>query len=104
MNISRSSGNFERQMYMNDIVFMIKFSEDISSIDQANEYLAKGWKLLHVGTETSTEMLNDGTFTITTAYVLGANQKQYDDYVQERTNKSSSQLHSENFFNFDDEQ
>ena len=34
---------------MNDIVFTLEFS-DLNANAQANEKLAEGWKLLHVGT------------------------------------------------------
>jgi hypothetical protein len=69
---------------MENIVFILKFSDDTWALNKANNYLAKGWRLLHVGTETSSEQVNDGSYPLTTAYVVGANQEQYDEYLKEQ--------------------
>lgn len=64
---------------MDKIVFTLEF-DDISSNKHANEYLAKGWTLLHVGTKL---VNSDEPADYETSYVLGANKEQYDSYKKE---------------------
>lgn len=74
---------------MDKIVYTIEF-DDVSSNKNCNEYLAKGWTLLHVGTKL-VNTLENGQAEYETSYVVGANQKQYDEFKNE-SNKSSSSL------------
>ncbi|MGX5634477.1 hypothetical protein [Bacillus thuringiensis] len=67
---------------MNDIVFTLEFDDD-SANSYANDYLEKGWTLLHVGTKLI-DIYNEQAY-YTTAYVIGATQKQYDEYKKELT-------------------
>jgi len=64
---------------MDNIVYVIEFC-DTNSTERANEYLKKGWKLLHVGTKL---VNSDEPADYETSYVLGANQEQYDAYKKE---------------------
>ncbi|API92671.1 MULTISPECIES: hypothetical protein [unclassified Virgibacillus] len=65
---------------MKDIVFTLEFDDDPAN-SRANEYLEKGWTLLHVGTKVVD--IHNGQFYYNTTYVVGANQTQYDDYKNE---------------------
>ncbi|BAR82944.1 hypothetical protein ACTFRD_30435 [Bacillus cereus group sp. MYBK249-1] len=65
---------------MKDIVFTLEFDDD-SANSRANNYLEKGWTLLHVGTKVI-DLYNEQTY-YNTAYVVGANQEQYDAYKKE---------------------
>lgn len=71
---------------MKDIIFTLEFDDD-SANSRANEYLDKGWILLHVGTKV-VDIIN-GQIYYNTSYVVGANQKQYDDYKKEQDNFDS---------------
>ncbi|HDT6577488.1 TPA: hypothetical protein QFT23_003667 [Bacillus cereus] len=62
---------------MNEIVFILEFYDE-SACSRANEYLKLGWTLLHVGTKAG-DTYNEHLY-YTTTYVVGANQKQYDEY------------------------
>ncbi|MGX5634285.1 hypothetical protein [Bacillus thuringiensis] len=64
---------------MKDIVFTLEFDDSANS--RANNYLEKGWTLLHVGTKVI-DLYNEQTY-YNTAYVVGANQEQYDAYKKE---------------------
>ena len=64
---------------MENIVYTIEFSGTDSN-EKANAYLQKGWKLLHVGAKL---VNSDEPADYETAYVLGANQKQYEEYKRE---------------------
>lgn len=68
---------------MNDIVFTLEFS-DLDANAHANEKLAEGWKLLHVGTINTVDEDVNGNPFLYTIYVVGANQEQYDNYLQEK--------------------
>lgn len=70
---------------MKDIVFTLEFDDDFAN-SRANNYLEKGWSLLHVGTKVVD--ISDGQIYYNTAYVVGANQQQYDDYKEEEKNDS----------------
>ncbi|MBG0720888.1 hypothetical protein [Lactobacillus crispatus] len=64
---------------MKDIVYTVEFC-GTNSNQKANEYLQKGWQLLHVGTK----LVNSGEpADYETAYVVGADQKRYDAYKKE---------------------
>ncbi|MFJ7756284.1 hypothetical protein ACQKGI_20170 [Peribacillus muralis] len=65
---------------MNDIVFTLEFDDD-SANSRANDYLEKGWKLLHVGTK-MIDILNNGQAYYNTVYVVGANSQQYSEYKE----------------------
>ena len=67
---------------LNDIVY-VKECADENAVQNVNEYLAKGWKLLNVGTKLvgTTSETNQAIYM--PCYVLGANQKQYDDEIKE---------------------
>lgn len=65
---------------MKDIVFTLEFDDD-SANSRANDYLEKGWILLHVGTKVI-DLYNEQAY-YNTAYVVGANQDQYDAYKKE---------------------
>ena len=67
---------------MKDIVFTQEFDDDLAN-SRANEYLEKGWTLLHVGTKAID--ISNGQFYYNTVYVVGANQQQYDDYKKEES-------------------
>lgn len=66
---------------MDKVVFTLEF-DDVSSNKRANEYLAKGWTLLHVGTKLVNTLDNDQA-DYETSYVVGANQVQYNSYKKE---------------------
>ncbi|USK43748.1 hypothetical protein [Cytobacillus oceanisediminis] len=68
---------------MNDIVFTLEFDDD-SANSRANDFLEKGWKLLHVGTK-MIDTYNEQAY-YNTAYVVGANQQQYDEYKNDLKN------------------
>ena len=68
---------------MNDIMFTLEFS-DLNANAQANEKLAEGWKLLHVGTINTADIDENGNPFLYTIYVVGANQEQYDNYLQDK--------------------
>ncbi len=68
---------------MNDIVFTLEFS-DLNANAHANEKLAEGWTLLHVGTINTADVDENGKPFLYTVYVVGANQEQYDKYSQEQ--------------------
>ena len=64
---------------MDNIVFTLEF-DGTNSNELANEYLQKGWKLLHVGTK----LVNfDSVADYETVYVLGANDIQYQEYKKQ---------------------
>lgn len=67
---------------MNDIVFTLEFDDD-SANSRANDYLSQGWKLLHVGQKLIDILENEQVY-YNTAYVVGANQAQYDKYKEEQ--------------------
>lgn len=71
---------------MKDIVFTLEFDDDLAN-SRANDYLAQGWTLLHVGTKL-VEILNSGQAYYNTVYVVGANQEQYEKYKEEKTKPS----------------
>ncbi|MDA7025024.1 hypothetical protein PJ311_00180 [Bacillus sp. CLL-7-23] len=75
---------------MNDIVFTLEFDDDVANSD-ANEFLKKGWTLLHVGSKLI-EILDNGQAYYNTVYVVGANQQQYDEYKTELENDSFASL------------
>ena len=63
---------------MENIVFTLEF-DDIESNERANEYLKKGWKLLHVRTKLVSSF-GDDRADYETAYVVGADKSQYEQY------------------------
>lgn len=79
---------------MNDIVFTLEF-DDIYSNDRANEYLQKGWKLLHVGTKL---VNSDEPADYETSYVVGANAEQYAEYQKEQEKIKSVEQDIEDWF------
>lgn len=79
---------------MNDIVFTLEF-DDIYSNDRANEYLQKGWKLLHVGTKL---VNSDEPADYETSYVVGANAEQYAKYQKEQEKIKSAEQDMEDWF------
>lgn len=66
---------------MKDIIFTLEFDDD-SANSRANDYLEKGWTLLHVGTKLI-NTLDNGQAYYNTTYVVGANQQQYENYKKE---------------------
>ena len=72
---------------MDKIVYTLEL-DDMYSNQSANEYLAKGWTLLHVGTKLVNTLDNDQA-EYETSYVVGANQKQYDDFQKESDSAES---------------
>jgi len=60
----------------NDIVFTLQF-DVFGANSQANEKVAQGWKLLHVGSQ-----INEDGHTYT-CYVVGATKDVYDVYLKE---------------------
>lgn len=66
---------------MKDIIFTLEFDGD-SANSRANNYLEKGWLLLHVGTKLID--YHNGQAYYNTAYVVGANQEQYEQYKKEQ--------------------
>lgn len=70
---------------MKDIVFTLEFDDD-SANSRANEYLQKGWTLLHVGTRVVD--IHNGQLYYNTVYVVGADQQQYDEYKIESSKES----------------
>lgn len=66
---------------MKEIVFTLEFDDD-SANSRANSYLEKGWTLLHVGSKLI-EYHNEQAY-YNTAYVVGANQEQYEQYKKEQ--------------------
>lgn len=67
---------------MDEIVFSLEFDDD-SANSRANDYLEKGWKLLHVGTKMID--IYEGQAYYNTAYVVGATKAQYDLYKEEES-------------------
>ncbi|MDA2567379.1 hypothetical protein PDQ34_26010 [Bacillus cereus] len=65
---------------MKDIVFTLELYDDAAN-SCANDYLEKGWQLLHVGTKVIGTY--NEQFYYNTVYVVGANSKQYDEYKRE---------------------
>lgn len=78
---------------MDKIVYTLEL-DDMYSNERANDYLAKGWTLLHVGTKL-VSTLDNGQAEYETVYVVGANQKQYDEFK----NESDSSESLESFLN-----
>lgn len=73
---------------MKDIVYTVEFC-GTNSNQKANEYLQKGWQLLHVGTK----LVNSGEpADYETAYVVGADQKRYDAYKKELAQQSEDEF------------
>lgn len=66
---------------MDDIVFTLEFDDD-SADSRTNEMLEKGWKLLHVGSK-AIDFTNN-QYCYTTAYVVGANKEQHEQYKKEQ--------------------
>lgn len=73
---------------MDKIVYTLEL-DDMYSNERANDYLAKVWTLLHVGTKL-VSTLDNGQAEYETVYVVGANQKQ---------NESDSSESLESFLN-----
>lgn len=71
---------------MNDIVFTLEFDDD-SANSRANRYLEKGWTLIHVGSKLID--ITNGQAYYNTAYVVGANQDQYEQYKLDLTKDNS---------------
>lgn len=71
---------------MKDIVFTLEFDDDLAN-SRANDYLEKGWTLLHVGTKLI-DTLDSGQAYYNTVYVVGANQEQYEKYKEEQSKPS----------------
>lgn len=67
---------------MNDIVFINELDDSLAD-KRVNDYLNKGWTLLHVGTKTVGTIDENGQAIYHTVYVVGANQEQYDKYKQD---------------------
>lgn len=67
---------------MKDIVYTLEF-DDFGANAKANDCLSKGWTLLHVGTKIGEGDNDNGQAEYYTAYVVGANQEQYDKYQKE---------------------
>lgn len=65
---------------MTDIVFTLEFDDDLAN-SRANDYLALGWTLLHVGTKLVD--ISNGQAYYNTAYVVGANEAQHKQYLDE---------------------
>lgn len=70
---------------MNNIVFTLEFDDDAAN-SRANDYLEKGWTLLHVGSK-MIDTLNNGQAYYNTAYVVGADKDQYEEYKSSQMNK-----------------
>lgn len=68
---------------MKEIVFTLEFDDDLAN-SRANDYLEKGWTLLHVGTKLI-DYSGDQAYYNTT-YVLGANHEQYEQYKVDQEN------------------
>lgn len=66
---------------MSDIVFTLEFSDDAAN-SSANDYLEKGWQLLHVGTKLVD--IHNGQAYYNTTYVVGANKAQYEQYLEDK--------------------
>ncbi len=77
---------------MKDIVFTLEF-DDIDSNEHANEYLQKGWKLLHVGTKL---VNSDEPADYETAYVVGANSEQYAEYQNDLEDMKNDEFYPKN--------
>lgn len=67
-------------MDYSNIVFTLEFSDD-SANNIANEMLELGWKLISVHPKVID--ISDGQMYYNTAYVVGATQEQYDDYLNQ---------------------
>lgn len=61
---------------MEEIYHLLSFNDDLAN-ESANAYLAKGWKLVHVGTRLI-EILDNGQAYYNTEYVLGGTKEQYE--------------------------
>lgn len=77
---------------MKDIVFTLEF-DDIDSNEHANEYLQKGWKLLHVGTKL---VNSDEPADYETSYVVGANAEQYAEYQKDLEDMKNDEFYPKN--------
>ncbi len=66
---------------MENIVFTLEFDDDNAN-SKANNYLDKGWLLLHVGTKLI-DYHNEQAY-YNTVYVVGANKDQYHEYKKEQ--------------------
>lgn len=69
-------------MDYSNIVFTLEFDDDNSN-SKANDYLSKGWLLISVGPKL-TDIIDEKQAYYNTAYVVGANKKQYDEYLKEQ--------------------
>ncbi|WP_321382691.1 hypothetical protein [uncultured Enterococcus sp.] len=68
-------------MDYSDIVFTVEFDDD-SANSRANDMLQKGWKLLSVGPKL-VDILEGEQAYYNTAYVVGATQEIYNQYLIE---------------------
>lgn len=66
---------------MSDIYQTLEFDDDAAG-STANDFLEKGWALLHVGTKLI-DTLENGQAYYNTAYVVGATKSQWDQYQKE---------------------
>lgn len=80
---------------MDKIVFTLEFDGKFSN-ESANDYLAKGWTLLHVGTKLVATIEN-GQAEYETSYVVGANQEQYDKYLKSKNDLAATEKNITNF-------
>jgi len=77
-------------MDLSQIVFTHEFDDDYAN-ESANDYLQKGWMLIHVGTKLI-EILNNGNVYNNTAYVVGATKDQYQEYLDDQAKLSLDDL------------
>ncbi|KRM82624.1 hypothetical protein FC35_GL001238 [Limosilactobacillus coleohominis DSM 14060] len=86
---------------MKDIVFTLQFS-DTQANKRANEYLAKGWTLVNVGS-VCVGTFDNGQPENEMAYVVGANKQQYAEYQKEQKSLENAENGVKDFLDYDDE-
>lgn len=67
-------------MDYSNIVFTLEFDDDLAN-SRANDLLKEGWLLISVGPKL-VEILNNGQAYYNTVYVVGATEKQYQQYLK----------------------
>lgn len=67
---------------MEDIVFTFELDGG-SANERANDYLKKGWTLLHVG-QKAFKVLDNGQIYYSTVYVVGAKKAIYDKWEKDQ--------------------
>ena len=86
---------------MEDIVFTLELDGGGAN-ERSNNYLKKGWKLLHVG-QKAFKVLENGQIYYSTVYVVGANNNVYDNWKKDQENSKQLEKEISDFLSSSDE-